>query len=74
MKSLYAGEPKNPPAECLHHHCLITVKEMKRHECLKKQCRHLVKHEDHPYWAQREQKKQEKKIKRAAFLAQIGGI
>lgn len=70
MKSLYAGSPKNPPATCRHHHCSLTVKEMKKHECLRKQCVYLQKHE-HTYWEQRELMKQRKKASRAEFAAKI---
>lgn len=63
MKTIYGGEPKNPPAYCRRHCGYLTVKEMKRHECLRKQCRHLCKYE-HPYWQQREIMKAKKQEKR----------
>jgi hypothetical protein len=37
---------------------------MKQHECLKKGCFHLKKHEENPYWAEREKKRLEKKNKK----------
>ena len=66
MKSIYGGEPKNPPAFCRLHRGYLTVPEMRRHECLKKQCRHLCKYE-HPYWQQRQIMKQKRK-KRNQYL------
>ena len=44
------------------HKCHLTVKTMKQHECLKKQCRALKKHEEHNYWKEREVLKQRKKM------------
>ena len=71
MKTIYGGEPKNPPAYCQYHHGYVTVAEMKRHECLKKQCPHLQKYE-HQYWQQRENMKAKKKASRAAFAEKVG--
>lgn len=48
-------------AYCRRHDCHLTVATLKGHECLKKQCRSLKKHEDNDYWRQREQKKLMKK-------------
>lgn len=42
----------------------MTLKMVKKHECLKKQCPFLEKFEDHPYWKQRAIKKQKKKEKK----------
>ena len=70
MKTIYGGEPKNPPAYCRKHCGYVTVSEMKRHECLKKQCRHLCKY-DHPYWKQRETLKQKKQASRTAFAEKV---
>lgn len=71
MKTIYGGEPKNPPAYCKFHHGYVTVSEMKRHECLKKQCGHLVKY-DHPYWAQREETRRLRKERKNHYKALIG--
>ena len=49
---------------CKKHGAHLTEKTLKRHECLKKDCFHLKKHEENCYWAMREQKKQERKIKK----------
>jgi hypothetical protein len=53
-------------AYCYKHKCHLTVKTLKQHECLKKQCNALKKHEEHDYWRQREQIKTIKKQKREA--------
>lgn len=52
-KTIFGGKPKNPAAYCNLHDGALTVKEMKRKGCLKKQCWHLRKNEHHEYWKQR---------------------
>ncbi len=52
-KTLYGSESDNCCGFCRRHHCALTVKQLKKKECLKKQCRHLVQYEEHPYWAER---------------------
>lgn len=49
---------------CKKHGAHLTVATMKRHECLRKNCNYLKKHEDNTYWAERERLKAEKKSKR----------
>lgn len=66
VKGLYGSEfDKNRScAFCKYHHCHLTVKQVKQHECLKKQCYYLNKNEEHSWWKQREVIKQRKKAKR----------
>lgn len=59
-------------AYCYHHKCHLTVKMLKQHECLKKQCHALKKHEEHNYWKQRERKKELKNAHK--YLYNNGGI
>ena len=54
MTTLYHCESVNCCAVCRLHQCGLTAKQMRGRECLNKQCVHLVKLEDHPYWKQRE--------------------
>ena len=66
-------------AYCKLHHGHMTVKQMKAKECLKKRCWHLVKHEEHQYWRQRETIKQKKKSRKNmlnTYVAHVqhGGI
>ena len=49
---------------CKRHGTVLTVRTLKCHECLNKQCRALEKYESHDYWRQREQKKILKKAKK----------
>ena len=60
---LFNSYSDNCCAYCKHHHCSMTVKQMKAKGCLQKQCWHLVKNEQHQYWKQRAAIKQ-KRIER----------
>ena len=51
---------------CRHHCAALTVKTLKCHECLKKQCNALKKYEEHDYWKQRAEKKEMKKARKMA--------
>ena len=51
---------------CRHHCAALTVKTLKGHECLKKQCDALKKYEEHDYWRQHEQKKELRKARKQA--------
>jgi hypothetical protein len=63
---------------CRYHHASMTVKQMKCKNCLQKECRHLVKNEEHPYWRQREltkQKRKNRKQKINEYIATVvGGV
>lgn len=50
---------------CRHHHAALTVKTLKCHECLKKQCNALKKYDEHSYWTEREVMKARKKSREA---------
>ena len=49
---------------CCYHKAALTVKTLKGHECLKKQCNALKKYEEHDFWRQHAQKKNRRKLKR----------
>lgn len=49
---------------CPYHKVALTVKTMKRHECLKKQCDSLIKYEEHDFWRQHKQKKELRKARK----------
>lgn len=57
----------NIVAYCKYHHCGMTVKQMKRKNCLGKQCHHLIKNENHDHWRQREVMKQKRKDRKKAI-------
>lgn len=66
VKGLYGSEfDKNRAcAFCRHHRCYLTVKQVRQHECLQKQCYYLQKNEEHSWWRQREIMKQKRKARK----------
>lgn len=66
MPGLYGSEIARNKAVgyCPYHKAALTVKTMKRHECLKKQCDALIKYEEHDFWRQHEQKKELRKARK----------
>lgn len=59
VKGLYGSEfdKCRSCGYCVHHRKYLTVKQLKQHDCLKKQCFHLIKNTEHNWWKQRENKK-----------------
>jgi hypothetical protein len=53
---------------CPYHKAALTVKTMKRHQCLKKQCSALERYEEHDFWRQHAQKKAIKKTKKHTLM------
>lgn len=58
---LFNTQSDNIAGYCRHHHCYMTVKQIKCKNCLGKQCWYLVKNEEHEWWRQREVAKQKRK-------------
>ena len=52
----------------------MTVKQMKAKNCLQKQCWHLVKHEEHPYWRQRDNTKQKRKNRKQMINDYVNSV
>lgn len=71
METLYGTCSENCAGYCRRHCCHMTVKQIKKRNCLGKQCWHFIKNEDHMWWTQREATKQ-KRIARKERLS--GGI
>lgn len=57
---------------CHFHKVALTVKTMKCHECLKKQCDALTKYETHDFWRQHAQKKELRRAKRQVVSTFVG--
>lgn len=55
---------KNAIGYCRKHKAHLTINSMKQHQCLKKGCFHLKRHEENPYWEERENLRLEKKNKK----------
>lgn len=58
-RTLYGCVSANTCAFCGYHKRALTPKQLKKHECLRKQCPALIKHE-HPYWGLRENSKKKR--------------
>lgn len=58
--TLYGSKSSNVAGYCKHHSRYLTVRQIKEHECLAKQCWHLDKKE-HPWWKYRTEMKQKRK-------------
>jgi len=52
----------------------MTVKQMKAKNCLQKQCWHLAKNEEHPYWRQRDNTKQKRKNRKQAINDYVNSV
>lgn len=58
---LYHTCSDNVAGYCKLHKCHLTVKQIRCHNCLGKNCWHLEKNEDHNWWNQRAAAKQKRK-------------
>ena len=69
VQGLYGSEFEKNRAcgYCRHHHKYLTVKQVRQHECLQKQCWHLQKNEQHDWWRQREVIKQRRKDRKISY-------
>ena len=63
LRGLYGSQIRRTKAigYCKKHGAHLTESTMKKHECLRKNCNYLKKHEENPYWEARAKLKLEKK-------------
>ena len=52
---------------CKYHSAALTVRTLKGHKCLGKQCNALKKYEEHDFWRQHEQKKEWRKARKQKY-------
>lgn len=67
MRTLYGTYSDNCCGFCKLHHTGVTPTQMKRKQCLEKNCVHFRKYKDHPHWSYltaEKEKKQERKTLR----------
>ena len=66
VRGLFSSQIKrsNACGYCHYHNCYMTVKQVKAHQCLQKQCNRLQKFEEHEWWNQRNRLKEKKKSNR----------
>lgn len=55
--TFYGGHTDAPVGYCYYHRKHLTVRQLKKRDCLARQCPSLKQCREHPYWEQREQKK-----------------
>lgn len=69
VKGLYGSEIQQCKAcgYCKRHSRYLTVKMLRQHDCLNKQCYHLVKNEEHKWWQEREHKKALRKARKVSI-------
>ena len=68
---LFNTYSNNVAAYCKHHHCCMTVKQIKAKNCLQKQCWYLQKNDAHEWWTQRESSKQKRKARKERMNAYV---
>lgn len=70
VRGLYGSEfaKDRACAYCKHHFCYLTVKQVRQHDCLKKQCHYFQKNPSHDWWRQREVMKQKRKAKKSVAV------
>lgn len=75
VNGLYGSEFNKNKAcgYCRRHGKYMTVKMLRKHNCLGKNCWHFDKNEEHSWWTQRALTKQ-KRIERKERLATVGGM
>jgi hypothetical protein len=71
---LFNSESNNCCGYCKYHNAFMTVKQMRCKNCLQKECRHLVKNEEHQYWRQRELTKQKRKNRKQMLNNYIASV
>jgi len=62
--TLYNSQSSNCCGFCNYHRKAITVKQLHRKKCISKNCPHLIRYKEHPYWSYRAWKKNIKKKRR----------
>lgn len=72
MEVMYGTCSENCAGYCKLHQVGMTVKQIKKKDCLAKNCWHLEKKE-HEWWAQRERAKAKRKNRKEEFKKMIGG-
>lgn len=51
---------RNIIGHCRHHRRFVTAGQIRRKKCLQKECRHLMRFENHPYWVNRAKRRTQK--------------
>lgn len=73
MEVLYGTCSNNCAGYCKKHCTGLTVKQIRKKECLQKECWHLQKI-DHEWWAQRERMKEKRKSRKERICGGINNV
>lgn len=65
-------EKQKAAGYCYYHKKHLTVKMIRAHQCLQKQCTCLKKNDSHEWWAQRARLKAKKKAKKQELKEKYG--
>lgn len=73
MRGLYGSQISKNRAVgyCQYHKAALTVKTLKGHECLRKQCGALQRFDEHDFWRQHNQKKEWRKAKKQLSVVAV---
>ena len=73
VKGLYGSEIAQCKAcgYCKRHARYLTVKMVRQHDCLNKQCYHLIKNDNHKWWQQRAEIKQKRKERKMYMCREV---
>ena len=72
-RTFYGSVSSNSCAYCWKHHKALTPAQLKKRECLRRQCDALQRY-DHPYWEMREKRKQQRASRRERREAKYKGV
>lgn len=53
-ETIFGGGVACPAGFCKLHNGALSVKQIRKKDCLQKECWHFRKNSDHPWWRQRE--------------------
>ena len=69
VKGLYGSEIAQCKAcgYCKRHGCYLTVKMLRQHDCLNKQCYHLIRNEGHKWCQERARTKALRKARKLKY-------
>lgn len=64
MSYIHLGGSKSPVGFCHLHKKTLSLRQMKKKECLAKECHWLERYKDHHYWIERAKRKELAKARR----------
>ena len=71
-ETLYGTYAVNPCAYCKKHDVSLTVKQIKKKQCITRACWHFKKYEHHEYWRQKAILKAKRKARKKEMKKMYG--